>query len=107
MPLRVSRPWFVAMFLAVGCTKEKPETVPDAAVAPSSEAAAAPTETDYGPLLAELTQAVRKYGFEKQKVAVSLDELVAAGYLPSKPVAPAGRSFSIDPKKMQVVLSGH
>jgi membrane-bound lytic murein transglycosylase B len=105
LSLRVAHPWFVAVFLAIGCSRKSPDAVPDAAMAPTAEAAAAPTKTDYGPQLAELTQAVRKYGFEKQKVATSLDELVDAGYLPSKPVAPAGRSFSIDPKKMQVTLS--
>ncbi len=93
------------VFLAFGCSRKSPDAVPDAAMAPTAEAATAPTKTDYDLLLAELTQAVRKYGFEKQKVVTSLDELVDAGYLPSKPVTPAGRSFSIDPKKMQVTLS--
>lgn len=106
MSLRVARPWLVAVFLAVGCSKKNPDAGPDAAAATTAAPAAVPADADYGPLLAELTQAVRKYGFEKQKVPASLDELVAAGYLPARPVAPAGRTFSIDPKTMQVVLGG-
>jgi competence protein ComGC len=54
-------------------------------------------------LLAELTQAVRKYGVDKQRVPKSLDELVAAGYLSQAPVAPAGKRFAIS-KTLQVEL---
>ncbi len=83
-------------------------TTTDAAVNASPEATpatpAAPTDaTQTAALLAELTQAVRKYGVEKQRVPKSLDELVAAGYLNQVPQAPAGKRFEID-KKLQVHL---
>jgi Fic family protein len=54
--------------------------------------------------LAELTQAVRKYGMEKQQVPKDLNELVAAGYLTAVPAAPAGKKFAIG-KKMEVYLA--
>jgi hypothetical protein len=53
-----------------------------------------------------LTQAVRKYAAEQQKVPASLEELVAAKYLPAVPEAPAGKRFGID-KKLQVYLADH
>lgn len=89
--------------LAGGCKPKSDEAPPVAETAAVSESAPA-VEADLSPLLAELTQAVRKYGFEKQKVPASLEELVAAGYLSAKPAAPAGKKFSIDLKTMQVVV---
>ena len=53
---------------------------------------------------AELTQIVRKYAAEKQRAPKSFDEIVAAGYLPSVPEAPAGKTFAID-KNLQVYLA--
>lgn len=55
-------------------------------------------------LAAELTQVVRKYAAEKQRAPKSFDEIVAAGYLPGKPVAPAGKQFAIN-KNLQVYLA--
>ena len=54
--------------------------------------------------LAELTQALRKYSFEHQRLPKSFSEVVAAGYVKDMPPAPAGRRFEIDPKTVQVVL---
>lgn len=67
-------------------------------------ATAVPTDaTQIAAVLAELTQAVRKYGVEKRRVPKSLDELVAGGYLNQVPQAPAGKRFEID-QKLQVQL---
>ncbi len=57
-----------------------------------------------GPLLDQLTQVLRKYSVENRRVPKSLDEVVAAGYLKEMPPAPAGKKFTIEPKKLQVVL---
>jgi hypothetical protein len=54
--------------------------------------------------LSQLTQLVRRFGMEHQKVPQSLNELVAARYLAALPAAPAGKQFVIDAKHMQVVL---
>jgi hypothetical protein len=83
-------------------------TATDAAANSSSEAPpaapAAPTDaTQIAAQLAELTQAVRKYGVEKRRVPKSLDELVAGGYLNQVPQAPPGKRFEID-QKLQVQL---
>jgi len=55
-------------------------------------------------ILAELTQAVRKYGMERRRVPASLDELVTAGYLRAIPPAPQGKRFAIN-KNLQVYLA--
>jgi membrane-bound lytic murein transglycosylase B len=103
---RIVFPISAALLLfSAGCGPKPEVAKPAEPETPASETVtAAAAEADLGPLLAELTQTVRKYGFEKQKVPASLDELVAAGYLPAKPVAPAGKKFFIDPKTMQVVV---
>lgn len=78
---------------------------PESPVAmPAHDGASDAAGADLSAVLSELTQQVRKFGFEKQRVPASLNELVAAGYLSAVPEAPAGRSFTIDPKTMQVVL---
>jgi membrane-bound lytic murein transglycosylase B len=94
----------LALALLAGGCKPKSNEAPPVAETPAVSESAPAVEADLSPLLAELTQAVRKYGFEKQKVPASLEELVAAGYLSAKPAAPAGKKFSIDPKTMQVVV---
>jgi len=55
-------------------------------------------------VLDELTQAVRKYSFERQRLPKTFNEVVAAGYVKSVPPAPPGKRFEIDPKTVQVVL---
>jgi nitrous oxide reductase accessory protein NosL len=54
--------------------------------------------------LAQLTQVLRKYSFEHQRVPKSVGEMVAAGYLKDMPQAPPGKKFAIDAKTVQVVL---
>jgi len=56
------------------------------------------------PALAELTQLVRRYSFEKHKLPENLDELVTAGYLKAVPPAPAGKKFAVDTKRAEVIL---
>jgi hypothetical protein len=67
-------------------------------------AAAAVDEAQIATAIAELTQAVRKYGVEQRRAPKSLDELVAQGYLSRVPEAPAGKRFAID-KNLQVYLA--
>jgi hypothetical protein len=54
--------------------------------------------------LADLTQALRKYSFEKRQMPKSFSEVVAAGYVQPVPLAPAGKKFEIDPKTKRVTL---
>jgi hypothetical protein len=103
--------------MAAGCGKapsspaSQPTPSPGNAVAATDSAVgadpAAPAvttdETRTAALLAELTQAVRKYGVEKRRVPKTLEELVAGGYLSQVPQPPPGKRFAID-KKLQVNL---
>jgi hypothetical protein len=103
------------LIAAVGCGQapssppsQPGSTTTDAAVNASPEAppaapAVATDATQIAAQLAELTQAVRKYGVEKRRVPKSLDELVAGGYLNQVPQPPPGKRFEID-KKLQVQL---
>src|SRR6266513_76947 len=54
--------------------------------------------------LGELTQALRKYSFEHQRVPKTFSEVVSAGYVKNMPQAPPGKRFEIDAKTVQVVL---
>lgn len=54
--------------------------------------------------LGELTQAVRKYSFEHQRLPKTMGDVVTAGYLKNMPQAPPGKKFVIDAKRVQVVL---
>ncbi len=109
------RPIFFALIclFGVGCGKKQESSAPTSASSPSGQAApatntssastpAAPADNSAA-LLAELTQVVRKYGVEKQRVPKNLEELVSAGYLPALPEAPAGKKFAIN-KNLAVVL---
>jgi len=62
------------------------------------------SEADLASTLAALTQSLRKFSVEQRRVPPSLNDLVAAGYLSSLPQPPPGKLFSIDAKKIQVVL---
>ena len=74
-------------------------------VEPQSHSQAVPPPVDHMPtVLAHLTQAVRKYAAEKQKVPAGLEELVANGYLSRMPEALAGKRFAIN-QKLQVYLA--
>jgi hypothetical protein len=95
---------FTAIFL-VACAKEAdspeaapaeplisaPTTLPGAAAAN-----AAPDTAVADARAAELTQIVRKYAAERQRAPKDFQEIVAAGYLPSAPAAPAGKKYIID-----------
>ncbi len=61
-------------------------------------------EADVSAILEEMTQALRKFSFEKKRLPTSIDELVTAGYLGAKPTAPGSKRFAIDPKEARVVL---
>ena len=76
-------------------TPETPASTNLAAMGPADDAAAT---------LDSLTQAVRKFGAEKQRIPSSLDEVVAAGYIKTLPQAPPGKKFSIDTRRMVVFL---
>lgn len=93
----------VVALLNVGCGKGT-APAPERPVAANGEPAASVSEPDMAPILAELTQAVRKYSVENRKVPQSLNEVVAAGYIRNLPQAPPGRSFRIDAKNVKVVL---
>ena len=56
-------------------------------------------------MLSALTQVVRKYAAEKQRVPASLDEVAAAGYLRGLPQPPAGKKFVIEKKRLTVELA--
>jgi len=55
-------------------------------------------------VLANLTQALRKYSFEHRQVPKTFAEVVAAGYVNPMPQPPAGKKFEIDHKTVQVIL---
>ena len=95
-----------ALLFFGGCGKRSAQTEPASDAARSARAssssranespAPAPAEMDYSKTLDRLTQAVRKYAAETRSAPKSLDELVAAGYLPESPVAPPGKKYAID-----------
>lgn len=100
------RMFFIGLLLlnGTGCRKS-----PVSAAKEPLPPAASQTEgaTDTAPmraLLAELTQAVRKYAVEQQRAPKSIDEVVAAGYLSNQPTPPVGKKFAID-KNLQVYLT--
>jgi nitrous oxide reductase accessory protein NosL len=115
----VALPLLIALLLA-GCGRS-PETsrpTPVSTVEPArgeKTDTAPPTEQPAATLskaseaalnaaLGELTQAMRKYSFEHQRLPKSFSEVVAAGYVKNMPQAPPGKKFEIDAKTVQVVL---
>jgi hypothetical protein len=89
--------------LQAGCGKS---SAPQAS-APASEHPASPTaasDADMANVLAELSQAVRKYSVEKRQVPATLGEVAAAGYIQNVPQPPPGKSFAIDQKNVKVIL---
>jgi competence protein ComGC len=80
------------MLLFVGCGKTSPGS------------GSAEDSAKIGPVLEQLTQAVRKYAVEQHRAPTLLDELVAKGYLAEIPSAPAGKKFAIN-KNLQVILA--
>ena len=83
---------------------EKTEAVPGTAQPAVGATLSNASEAALNAALGELTQAVRKYSFEHQRVPKTVAEVVAAGYLKSMPQAPQGKKFAIDAKTVQVVL---
>ena len=107
----------VALAALISGCGEKPAVNPDPAPPAASSTAPAPrqpaaepaaaalSEADTAALLDTLTQTLRKFSAEKQRVPKSLDELVSANYLPAIPVAPAGKKFTINPQRVEVILA--
>jgi hypothetical protein len=95
-----SRPTAVSSTEPAKGGKPAPATEQMAAAAAVSSA----SEAALNAALAELTQALRKYSFEHQRVPKTVDEMVAAGYLKNMPQAPQGKKFAIDAKTVQIVL---
>jgi hypothetical protein len=88
-----------------------PAGAPTVQSAAASTQPATPTEQpvpvaagDYSAVLSSLTQGLRRYGVEKQRVPASLNEVIAAGYIQAMPQPPPGRKFALDAKRMEVVL---
>src|SRR5947209_5448848 len=92
----------VSLF-CIGCGKS-PSPPPAASAPPKAETSAVPSEAGLANVLAELTQALRKFSVEQRRVPASLNELVAAGYIQNLPQPPPGKAFGIDPKDLQVIL---
>ena len=92
-----------ALPLCFGCGKSSspPATAP---ATTNAGAPAATPEADLTAILAELTQALRKFSVEKRQVPASLNELAAAGYIKNLPQPPPGKSFAIDAKNVQVIV---
>ena len=93
----------VVTSIGAGCDRKPSESVASTPAPADTTAAASSSSVPVDQLLAELTQAVRKYAMEKQTVPRSLDELVAAGYLRGLPRAPDGKRFGIS-KELKVYL---
>lgn len=120
---REAKTWLFSLCLlsiVVGCGRQKiaSSPTPEMASTPLDTANAADSNAVVAPVipvvidnsaavasqLAQLTEAVRKYSFENRRLAKTLDEVVAAGYVSAMPAAPAGKKFSIEPRGVQVVL---
>jgi len=55
--------------------------------------------------LTQLTDAARKYNLEKRQPPMSLQDVVAAGYLKEIPAAPPGKRFVLNPRQVVVTLA--
>ncbi len=84
-----------------------PQAVAPPPAAPSAQPvtpAVIPATSNAEAALGDLTQALRKYAAEKQRVPASINEVVAAGYIQNLPQPPAGKRYVIDAKRVAVVL---
>jgi len=96
---------FVAgVLIFAGCSKKASVQAAPAA-AKDSTAAPAEAQPDVDATLSQLTQALRKYSFEHERVPASVGELFTTGNAGSMPAAPAGKKFVIEPKTLKVVLA--
>ena len=87
-------------------TSTPPRQTPVAA-APNATAPSAPVNANTAnsdAALASLTQAVRKFSFEKRRMPSSVQEVIASGYISPIPQPPPGKKFVLDKKTVQVVL---
>lgn len=118
-PFHTLAPCLLGILVLAGCHRatespaSEPQQAPAAPAAPAAGPAApsapandGPTvaEADLGAVLEEMTQALRKFSFERKRLPSSLDELVTAGYLGALPKAPAGRRFAIEPRETRIVV---
>jgi hypothetical protein len=104
----MSRPLVLSALLAVlsvGCG-EPPASPQVQQSSPTNNGAGEvqASEPDLSNVLAELTQALRRFSAEKQAVPQSLEALVAGGYLQRLPQAPPGKAFVIDAKNVRVIV---
>ena len=54
--------------------------------------------------MAELTQALRKYSAERQRVPYTLNEIIGANYVKRMPQPPPGKKFALDRNQVRVIL---
>jgi hypothetical protein len=94
----------LACLLGFGCGKHAPSPQAEVSTTTNESTVAVVAEPDMTSVLADLTQALRRYSAEKREVPPSLDALVAAGYIQQVPQAPAGKAFAVDRKDVRVVL---
>jgi hypothetical protein len=88
---------FAVSVAMAGCSKSTSQGPPVSAPNISSASAGANGAADEtAKTVARLTQALRKYSAEHQRVPKSLNELVAEGYLSEMPAAPPGKAFTFD-----------
>lgn len=91
--------------VAPGCRK-KPTPAPAAPTpTPAEVTGAAPAAAaQKDPDLTALNAAYKKFWKEQGSPPAKLDDLVTKKYMPSIPVPPPGKKFSVDWDKMQVTL---
>ena len=113
MTPRLILPYAMVLLLtACGRHSENSPSAPAPAAEPGKSAADAPagiarseaSGAELAAALGELTQALRKYSFEHQRLPKTFNEVVAAGYVNNMPQAPPGKKFEIEPRTVQVVL---
>ena len=54
--------------------------------------------------MAELTQALRKYSADRQRVPYTLNEIIGANYVKRMPQPPPGKKFALDRNQVRVIL---
>ena len=91
------------LFVGIGCSKNSSPATTNSAGA-NAGSPSATSEASLANVLAELTQAVRKFSVEQRRVPASLNDLVAAGYIKNLPQPPVGKTFGIDSKNLQVLV---
>ena len=91
-----------AGLLFASCSRDGGKTGAPDLTATNAISSGETPQPDFAAVLAELTQALRKYSAEQRRVPDSLSELVSAGYLQQLPAAPPGKAFVIDTKQLKV-----